>query len=61
VRFDGIAERATSRAGEFARDHRLTLFHTFRYSWRWALLAAVAAWFVSTTLAAHETWKKLRE
>lgn len=61
VSFDGIAERAASRAGEFARDHRLTLFHTFRYSWRWGLIAVVAAWLASTTWAAFGIWKKLQE
>jgi len=61
ARLDGIAERATSRAGAFTRDHRLTLFHTFRYSWRWGLIAVAAAWLVSTTLAAVEVWKKLPE
>jgi hypothetical protein len=60
ARFDGIAERATSRAGDFARDHRLTLFDTFRYSWRWGLIAVVATWLVSTTLSAFEVWKKLQ-
>ena len=61
ARFDGIAEQATSRAGAFARDHRLTLFHTFRHSWRWGLIAAAAAWIVSTTWAALGVWKKLQE
>ncbi len=61
ARFDGVAERAVSRAGDQLSDHRLTLFHTFRYSWRWSALALVAAWLVSTTWAAYEAWKKLRE
>ena len=61
TRFDGIVGRATSRAGEFARDHRLTLFHTFRYSWRWGLVAVAAVWLVSTTWAAFAAWKKLQE
>ncbi len=61
ARFDGIAGHATSRAGDFARDHRLTLFHTFRYSWRWGLIGVVAAWLVSTTWAAFGVWKKLQE
>jgi SEFIR domain-containing protein len=59
ARFEGIAEQATSSAGAFTRDHRLTLFHAFRYSWRWGLLA-VAAWLVSTILAASKAWKKVR-
>ncbi len=61
VGFDGIAEHPTSKAGEFVRDHRLTLFHAIRYSWRWALIAAAAAWLVTTTWAAYEAWKKLQE
>jgi hypothetical protein len=61
VRFDGIANRAASRSGEFARDHRLTLFHAFRYSWRWGLIAVVATWLASTTWAAFEVWKKLQD
>jgi TIR domain len=61
ARFDGIAGRAVSRAGEFASDHRLTLFHTFRYSWRWGLIAVAAAWLVSTSWAAFGVWKQLQE
>lgn len=61
ARFDGLAERATSRAGEFASDHRLTLFHIFRYSWRWSLIAVTAVWLISTTWAAFEVSKKLQE
>ncbi len=61
ARFDGIAKRATSRAGEFDHDHRLTLFHTFRYSWRWGPIAIAAAWLFSTTWAAFEVWKAYRE
>ncbi len=61
ARFDGVVEHAASRAGAFASDHRLTLFHTFRHSWRWGLIAAVAAWLVSTTWAAFGIWKKLQE
>jgi hypothetical protein len=61
ARLDGIVERATSRSGEFARDHRLTLFHTFRYSWRWGLIAVAATWLLSTTWAAFQVWKKLQE
>ena len=59
--FDGVAERATSRSGEFASDRRLTLFHTFRYSWRWGTIAVAAAWIVSTTWVAFEARKKLQE
>jgi hypothetical protein len=61
ARFDGIAERATSRSGEFASDHRLTLYHAFRYSWRWGLIAVAAAWLLSTTWAIYGVWKKLQE
>lgn len=61
VSFDAIAERAISRAGDFARDHRLTLFDSFRYSARWRLIAVVAVWLVSTTWAAFGVWKKLQE
>ncbi|HEX5717705.1 MAG TPA: hypothetical protein VF179_16215 [Thermoanaerobaculia bacterium] len=61
ARFDGIAERATSRAGEFASDHRLTLYHAFRYSWRWGLIAVAAVWLFSTTWAVFGVWKKLQE
>jgi hypothetical protein len=61
VVFDGIAGRAASRAGEFASDHRLTLFHTFRHSWRWGLIAVVAVWLVSTTWTAYGVWKNLQE
>lgn len=59
--FDGKVEQAASRAGGFTRDHRLTLFHTFRYGWRWRLIAVAAAWLVSTTWAAFGVWKKLQE
>jgi hypothetical protein len=61
ARFDGIAKRATSRSGAFVSDRRLTLFHTFRYSWRWVLIAAAAAWLGSTTRAAFEVWRKIQE
>lgn len=61
ARFDGVAERATSRSGEFASDRRLTLFHVFRYSWRWGTIAVAAAWIVSTTWVAFEARKKLQE
>lgn len=61
ARFDGIAGRATTRAGAFTSDHRLTLFHIFRYSWRWGLIAAAATWLASTVLAAFGVWKKLQE
>jgi hypothetical protein len=61
VELDGKAGHAASRQGEFVRDHRLTLFHTVRYNWRWALIAAVAAWLASTTWAAFGVWKKLQE
>ena len=61
ARFDGIAEHATSRAGEFTSDRRLTLFHAFRYSWRWGAIAVAAAWIVSTTWVAFEARKKLQE
>jgi len=59
--FDGTARRATTLAGAIATDRRLTLYHTFRYNWRWALLAVAATWLVSTSWAAFEAWKKLRE
>jgi hypothetical protein len=61
VEFDGKAGHASSRQGEFVRDHRLTLFHTLRYSWRWGLIAAAAAWLASTTWAAFGVWKKLQD
>jgi hypothetical protein len=61
ARFDGIAQRATSRSGAFARDHRLTLSHTFRYSWRWELIAFAAVLLASVTKAVFEVWKKLQE
>jgi len=59
--FDGIAERATSSSGEFATDHRLTVFDTFRYGRQWKLLAVVGAWLVSMGWAGLEVWKKLRK
>lgn len=59
ARFDGIVDRATSQSGEFARDHRLTLFHTFRHRWRWEMFALAAAWLLTTTWAAVGAWKKL--
>ncbi len=61
ARFDGVADRATSRSGQFVSDHRLTLFHIFRYSWRWGAIAVAAAWIVSTTWVAFEARKKLQE
>jgi len=61
VGFDGIAERPVSQAGEFVRDHRLTLFHTVRHRWRWALIAVAGAWLVSTSWTVFEVWKKLQE
>jgi hypothetical protein len=61
ARFDGMAKHATSLAGAFPSDHRLTLYHTFRYSWRWELLAMVFAWAASTTWIAFEAWRKLHE
>jgi hypothetical protein len=61
ARFDGIAEHATSRAGSFVSDHRLTLFHTFRYSWRWGLIAVAAMWLVPTAWGVFEVLKKLQE
>lgn len=61
ARFAGIAERATSKSGGFARDHRLTIADTFVYSRRWSLVAIVAAWLVSTTWAAVEVFKNLQE
>jgi hypothetical protein len=59
--FEGIAERPASRTGDLIQDHRLTLFHTVYHNWRWAALAAAAAWLASTTWAGYEAWKKLRE
>jgi hypothetical protein len=61
ARFDGIADHATSRAGAFATDRRLTLADTFRYSWRSGLIAVAAAWLLSTTWAAFEVWKQFQE
>lgn len=61
ARFDGVAKRATSRSGAFASDRRLTLFHAFRYSWRWGTIAVAAAWIVSTSWVAFEARKKLQE
>ncbi len=61
VGFDGIAERPASKAGEFVRDHRLTLFHAVRYSWRWALIAKVGFWLVTAILAVYGAWKKVQE
>ena len=60
ARFDGRVEGAAIRAGAFTSDHRLTLYHKFRYSWRWGLIAVAAAWLVSTTWAAFGVWKQLR-
>lgn len=54
---EGIAEHAKTRAGDFVTDHRLTLFHTFRYSWRWEALVVFALWLIPTTWAAYEVWK----
>lgn len=59
--FDGIAERVATGDRTSARDHRLTLYHTFRYSWRWGLIAVVAVWLASTTWTAYGVWKKLQE
>jgi hypothetical protein len=61
ARFDGIVERATSKSGEFSRDHRLTVADTFAYSRRWGLIAVVAAWLASTTWAAFGAWRRLHE
>jgi hypothetical protein len=60
ARFDGRVEGAAIRAGAFTSDHRLTLYHKLRYSWRWGLIAVAAAWLVSTTWAAFGGWKQLR-
>ena len=60
VRFDGIVGHAASKSGEFTRDHRLTLYDTFRYRWRWGLIALAAVWLVSTA-AALGVRKKLQE
>jgi hypothetical protein len=49
------------REEEVARDHRLTLYHTVRYNWRWVLLATVVTWLVPTAWGAFEVWKKLQE
>jgi hypothetical protein len=49
VIFDGIAKRVATGDRTSARDNRLTLYHTFRYSWRWGLIAVVAAWLASMT------------
>ncbi len=59
LRLDGIAGKVRTAAGEFRADHRLTVFHHFRYSWRWTLLAVVAVWAVATTRGARELWKGL--
>jgi hypothetical protein len=62
ARFDGVVKHAASRSGELpANDHRLTLYHTFRYSWRWRLIGMVAVGIASAALAAFEIWNKLRE
>lgn len=61
ARFDGIAERVTSRSGGFASDYRLTLYDTFRYSWRWKLIGMVAAGIFTAAVAVFEIWKKLQE
>jgi hypothetical protein len=58
--FDGIAKRVASGDRTSARDNRLTLYHTFRYSWRWGLVVVVATWLVSTTWAAFGVWKTLQ-
>lgn len=60
ARFDGIARRATSRSGEFVSDYRLTLFHTFFYSWRWELIASATVWLLTATWAVFKDWKTLR-
>jgi hypothetical protein len=61
VVFDGIAQRVATGDRTSARDNRLTLYHTFRYSWRWGLIAATAAWLASTVWTAFGIWKKLQE
>lgn len=61
ARFDGIAERATSRSGAFSRDHRLTRFQTFRFSSGWRQIAFAAAWLASATWAVFQVWKEFRK
>ncbi|HSJ74944.1 MAG TPA: TIR domain-containing protein, partial [Gemmatimonadales bacterium] len=61
VVFEATAtDRLASGDRTSARDNRLMLYHTFRYSWRWGLIAVAAAWLVSTTWAAFGVWKQLR-
>lgn len=59
--FAGTARRVASGDRTSVRDNRLTLYHTFRHSWRLGLLAVAATWLVSTTWAAFGAWRKLRE
>jgi hypothetical protein len=61
VRLDGIAAHATTKAGAFAVDQRLTLFQTLRYNGRWGLLTAAFLWLVSTTKAVFDFVKKVRD
>lgn len=57
VRLDGIVQQVRSGDPEFQADHRLTLFDTLRYSWRWSF-AIAASWILLTTGFAHARWKR---
>lgn len=61
VVFDGIAKRVATGDRTSTRDNRLTLYHTFRYSWRWGLIAVAAMWLATTVWAVFGVWKKLQE
>ncbi|HYO15454.1 MAG TPA: hypothetical protein VE685_19850 [Thermoanaerobaculia bacterium] len=61
ARFDGTTERATSRAGEFVSDRRLTLLQVFHHSWRWTEITAAAGALLTVIWTAFEVWKRLQE
>jgi hypothetical protein len=61
VVFEATAiDRLASGDRMSAKDNRLTLYDTFRYSRRWGLIAVAAAWLASTSWAVFGAWKQLR-
>jgi hypothetical protein len=60
LRLDVVASKARVGTPEQPRDVRLTWFDWLRHDQRWAVLFAIAVWFVTTTLAGYKLWQRLR-
>jgi hypothetical protein len=59
LRVEGIARQASTSAGGFQHDHRLTMLEVLRSSIAMLILVAVA-WMIPTTIAVYRLYRELR-